>query len=556
MSRLAVSREVVRRLSAYPPLFRAARGLYATGSVVAAMTRDRGHRAGVTAIEDEIARIETRQPGARPPVVIVDLARATSRLTCHTATSRLIGWALRLAGQSAIYATCGRAVPQCLFSGANQWLPDVRPPCATCTHLRTRWYPAHLTYTCTSRMATLTSLARAVETAPLAELLELEWHDLPLGRLCAPSARWLLRRHDLAADPGARALLQRFIMGAASLATSFGELIDEQKPRAFVVYNGAFYGEATVGAVARQHGVPVVSHEIGWVPGRMFISRDDATRYRIPLPEGYAPSGAEDVRFDEYLTRRFRGDFRMGATRFWPEMQTLPPALEARMAGFQNVATVFSNVVFDTSQIYANTVFDGMFAWLDATLGLAAKRPETLFVVRAHPDEFLKQSLETVATWLEAHPARRLPNVALIPASEYVSSYDLVRSSKLVIVYNSTIGLEAMILGKPVVCGGHTRYLDATAAVHPKTPELYADTIAQYLDAPPVTLDDRERERARRYMHYTYFKACLDLAPWIGTGLMVPDGLLTSSATLRREAAPEMDIIVRGVLDGEAFAYA
>jgi len=547
---------MVRRLSAYPPLFRAARRLHAAGTVVAAMTRDRGHRAGVGAIEEEIARIERRQPGARPPVVIVDLARATSRLTCHTATSRLIGWALRLAGQSAVYATCDRAVPQCLFSGANQWLPDVQPPCATCTHLQSRWYPAHLTSTCTSRLGGLAGLARAVEAAPLGDLLNLEWQDLPLGRLCAPSARWLLRRHDLAADPGARALLQRFIMGAASLATSFRELVGELKPRAFVVYNGAFYGEATVAAVARQHGVPVVSHEIGWVPGRMFIANDDATRYRIPLPEGYAPSAAEEARFDEYLARRFRGDFRMGATRFWPEMLSLPPALKARMADFQQVATVFSNVVFDTSQIYANTVFDGMFAWLQATLELAAKRPETLFVVRAHPDEFLKQSLETVASWLQEHPARGLPNVALIPANEYVSSYDLIRASKLVIVYNSTIGLEAMILGKPVVCGGHTRYLDATAAVQPKTPERYADAIADYLDAPPATLDDGDRERARRYMHYTYFKACLDLAPWIGTGLMVPDGLLTSTAMLRREAAPEMDIIVRGVLDGEAFAYA
>ena len=551
-----MTRDVVRRLSAYPPLFRAARGLYAAGSVVAAMTRDRGHRAGVSAIEDEIAAVERRRPGARPPVVIVDLARATSRLTCHTATSRLIGWALRLAGQSAVYATCGRAVPQCLFSGANQWLPDVRPPCATCTHLQARWYPAHLTYTCTSRLGGLAGLARAVEAAPLGDLLELEWEDLPLGRLCGPSARWLLRRHDLAADPGARALLQRFIMGAASLATSFRALIGELKPRALVVYNGAFYGEATVAAVARQHGVRVVSHEIGWVPGRMFIASDDATRYRIPLPEGYAPSAAEDIRFDEYLARRFRGDFRMGATRFWPEMLSLPPALQARMAGFQHVVTVFSNVVFDTSQIYANTVFDGMFAWLEATLELAAKRPETLFVVRAHPDEFLKQSLETVASWLQQHPARGLPNVALIPADEYVSSYDLIRASKLVVVYNSTIGLEAMILGKPVVCGGHTRYLDATAAVQPKTPELYAEAIAQCLDAPPATLDDRDRERARRYMHYTYFKACLDLAPWIGTGLMVPDGLLTSAAALHREAAPEMDIIVRGVLDGEPFAYA
>lgn len=553
---MSLSRDDLRRrLSSVPPLFRAARTLYSIGSAAASLTTDRAHGAGVRSIEAEIARLETCTEGATPPVIVVDLARQTPRLTCHTATSRLIGWTLRLSGQSVVYAVCGRAVPQCLFSGANQWLPDIRPPCATCNYLRAALYPSPLTRVLDSRMAALDGLARRLQSMSLDELLECEWRGTSLGVLCAPSARWLLRRHDLRDSPEAHALLRRFMLGAASLALSFEELVNDLKPRSVVLYNAAFYAEATVAAVARGHGIPVVSHEIGWVPGRMFISHDGATRYRIALPPGYTMSAADDAQFDAYLSKRLKGDFRMGATNFWPEIVALPVELKTKMAEFRQVATVFTNVVFDTSQIYANTVFADMFAWLEGTLQLAASRPETLFVLRAHPDEFLKQSLETVASWF-APRAGRLSNVVLIPANEYVSSYDLIRSSKLVVVYNSTIGLEAMILGKPVVCGGHTRYLGATPAVHPTTPQQYGEAIARYLDALPLTLDDGDRERARRYMHYTYFKACLDLAPWIGTGLMVPDGLLTSAATLRREAAPEMDIIVRGVLDGDGFAYA
>ena len=57
-----------------------------------------------------------------------------------------------------------------------------------------------------------------------------------------------------------------------------------------------------------------------------------------------------------------------------------------------------------------------MFAWLDMTLGVIKSQPETLFVIRAHPDEtrLRKESRETVEGWVERSGAWRLANVVFV----------------------------------------------------------------------------------------------------------------------------------------------
>ena len=93
----------------------------------------------------------------------------------------------------------------------------------------------------------------------------------------------------------------------------------------------------------------------------------------------------------------------MAGVRFWPEMRGLDEDFLARLAQFKQVVPVFTNVIFDTSQPHSNVVFPHMFAWLDLILELVRAHPETLFVMRAHPDESRpgKASRESVANWVQ-----------------------------------------------------------------------------------------------------------------------------------------------------------
>ena len=77
---------------------------------------------------------------------------------------------------------------------------------------------------------------------------------LPLGALCLPGLRWILRIHHLNDDESTRYLLREYILSAWNVAQKFSKFLDETNPRAVVVFNGQFYPEATARYVAQKRG--------------------------------------------------------------------------------------------------------------------------------------------------------------------------------------------------------------------------------------------------------------------------------------------------------------
>jgi hypothetical protein len=52
------------------------------------------------------------------------------------------------------------------------------------------------------------------------------------------------------------------------------------------------------------------------------------------------------------------------------------------------------------------------------------------------------------------------PRVRFVSASDPVSTYDLIRSARVVLPFASTTGIEAAAMGRPVVPSGSTYYAD------------------------------------------------------------------------------------------------
>ncbi len=63
----------------------------------------------------------------------------------------------------------------------------------------------------------------------------------------------------------------------------------------------------------------------------------------------------------------------MAGVQFWNEIQDLPDELKQKAAGYRQVVSVFTNVIFDTTQMYANVIFRDMFAWLQMLLDVIGK---------------------------------------------------------------------------------------------------------------------------------------------------------------------------------------
>jgi hypothetical protein len=284
-----------------------------------------------------------------------------------------------------------------------------------------------------------------------------------------------------------------------------------------VVFNGLTFPEAVARHLAKSRGIKVITHEVGLRPYSAFFSHGEATFRELELGPEFQLNSDQDEQLAEYLEKRFQGKYTMAGIRFWPEMTSLPENLIERIQSHSQIVPVFTNVIFDTSQDHANTLFIDMFAWLDALGDVIRNHPETLFIIRAHPDEDRpgKESRESVATWVRDAGVDQLANIVFLGPADLVSSYELIRRSKFVLVYNSSIGLEASIMGAAVLCAGRARYTQMSTVFFPESREAYFHTLEEFLGRETIEVPPSYASNANRFLYYELYRASLDFSEFL-----------------------------------------
>ncbi len=506
-------------------------------------------------VDEYLRELDEHKDQHSAPVLFFNASTRIHRLSLNGAYSLLSSWALRTAGIPVRYVVCQRGMQQCIL-GTHQDRFDSPPPCTRCTRLSQRLFPQELTIPLNFQQETVDIIVSMLQDLSFPEMAAWDFQDIPLGELCLPGLRWALRSHQIQDTQAIRQLFREYILSAYSVYASFEEILDRQKPRALVVFNGIFYPEAIARHVAQNMGIPVITHEVGLRPYSTFFSHGDATFRQVDFDQDASLTSSETECLDQYLSERFQGDFTMAGIRFWPNMVDLPNWLLERMKKFQQIVVVFTNVVFDTSQIHANTLFSNMFAWLEMLKPIIQSHPETLFVTRAHPDEARpgKRSRESVKDWIAGHGLLEFENVIFFESDDPVSSYELINHSKLVLIYNSSIGLEASILGAPVLSAGRARFTQIPTVFFPESRMKYEEKLLGFLDAQEIEVPLSFKKNARSFLYHELFAASLDLSEFLQ-----PDESLQGMVTFsgfspdRLQSSRPLEVIRNGILRNTPF---
>jgi len=516
----------------------------------------------IAAVARAVARREPVPSGA--PVVFFKASTGIDDLSWNSGFHLLTSWALRLKGVPVAYFACNAGMSHCVL-GTNRDNVHKEPPCASCVYQSKTLY-AGVPSTIPNSQITDSrvnwfdfqrdeSLLKAVADLSVPDLMRFEWERIPLGALCLPGLRWILRIHHLSDDESTRYLLREYILSAWNISRQFADFLDRTQPRVVIVFNGQFYPEATARYVAQKRGIRVLTHEVGFQPATAFFTEGEATASPINVPDTFELSDEQNTRLDAYLAKRFQGDFTMAGIKFWADMQGLDEGFLQKAAGFKQIVPVFTNVIFDTSQPHANTVFEDMFDWLDLTLEVIRAHPETLFVIRAHPDELRvrKASRETVAAWVEASGADREPNVVFVGPKETLSSYELIQKSKFVMVYNSTIGLEASIMGATVLCAGKARFTQYPTVYFPQNVDEVRRKMEEFLDAESIEVPAEFQRNGRRLLYYQLYKTSLPFGEFLEPSVRTTQTKLKSFGLDKLLEADAIKVILDGVLKKKDF---
>ena len=517
----------------------------------------------IAAFARDLARREPHTTGA--PIVFFKASTGIDDLSWNSGFHLLTTWALRLKGIPVVYFACHSGMSHCVL-GTNR--DDVRkaPPCKSCIYQSKTLYTGipskvegavmSLSEDQRSEVVWFDSyrdpqLAGSLEKLSLQELMNFQWQNIPLGALCLPGLRWILRIHHLSDDEPTRYSLREYIMSAWNIAQKFSNLLDRTQPRAVVVFNGQFYPEATARFIAQRRGIRVITHEVGLQPATAFFTDGEATAYPIRIPDDFELNEQQNAKLDAYLAKRFQGDFTMAGIKFWADMQGLDESFLQKASGFKQIVPVFTNVIFDTSQPHANTVFEDMFDWLDLLLDVIREHRDTLFVIRAHPDELRlrKSSRETVEGWVASRGVDKEPNVVFVGPRETLSSYELIQRSKFVMVYNSTIGLEAAIIGVAVLCAGKARFTQYPTVFFPQTVEEVRRKTIEFLEVERIEVPAEFKRNARRFLYYQLFRTSLPFEEFLEPSVRTTQARLKSFGFDTLLNSDAMQTILDGLLD-------
>ena len=442
------------------------------------------------------------------PIVLFNASTRLSGLSQNAGFSLLTSLALRADGVPVIHFVCDHGLSPCVL-GTDRDDPAASPPCRECVRTSrfayagadVHWFSHHNN----------PELEDQLDGLDLSHLLTFEFQHIPLGKLILPSMRWILRRHHLQDHADNRFLARAYILSAWNVYSEFSLLLASCSPQAVVVFNGMFYPEALARLAAHEKGLPVYSHEVGMLPYSAFFTEREATAYPVAVDNNFQLNEDQDARLDQYLANRFQGKFQTAGVKFWPEMKQLDRAISEKAASYRALVPIFTNVIFDTSQSHANILFEHMFDWLNLVIEKIKQHPEILFIIRAHPDEVRpgKESRESVAEWYDANHLSDIHQLVFIPPDEFVSSYDLIQRAKFVMVYNSTVGLEASIMGKPVLCAGKARYTQIPTVFFPDTRKEYENLLIGFLAHDNFEQPQRFVRNARRVLYSQLFRASI-----------------------------------------------
>lgn len=513
----------------------------------------------VASVAREVARKELQPKGA--PILFFKASTGIDDLSWNSGFHLLTTWALRLRGIPVAYFVCNAGMSRCVLGTARD-NPHKENPCKTCVMQSQALYAgvgAFNNQRSTSNVGWFDfqrdpELESQISNLSIDALSTFYYQTIPLGALCLPGLRWVLRIHHLKDDENTRYLLREYILSAWNVAHKFDAFLVQTQPRAVVVFNGQFFPEATVRWVAQQRGLRVITHEVGLQPATAFFTAGEATAYPIHIPDEFELSEAQNAKLDAYLAKRFQGDFTMAGIKFWADMKGLDEPFLQKAAGFKQIVPVFTNVIFDTSQPHANTVFEDMFDWLDMVLEVAREHRDTLFVIRAHPDEtrVRKSSHETVEGWAASRQIEKEANVVFVSPREALSSYDLIQKSKFVMIYNSTIGLEASIMGAAVLCAGKARFTQYPTVFFPQTVEEVRRKMNEFLDAGAIDVPAEFKNHARKFLYYQLYKTSLPFGDFLEPSVRTTQTKLKSFSLNSLIESDAIKVILDGLLnDGD-----
>lgn len=119
-------------------------------------------------------------------------------------------------------------------------------------------------------------------------------------------------------------------------------------------------------------------------------------------------------------------------------------------------------------------------------------------------------------------------------------------------IYNSTIGLEASIMGAAVLCAGKARFTQYPTVFFPQTVEDVRRKTKEFLAAEKIEIPAEFKSNARKFLYYQLYKTSLPFGDFLEPSVRTTQTRLKSFQLEDLVKSESIQVIKDGMLnDGD-----
>jgi hypothetical protein len=331
----------------------------------------------------------------------------------------------------------------------------------------------------------------------LEELKDYTFYGFDIGYATLASLVSMLRepRPDLR-ELQTREMLGRLLATSASIFLGFGDYLDSNHPDRVYVFNARFANTRAVLRACQLRQIECFCHDRGSTVDKYELYRNTLPHDRSRFAEALAtswdrqgPAVRNEMGHQFFIERR--GAIEQNWIAFTKDQQTgmLPKPWDSSK---RNIAIFISSEdeYVAIGKEWEGGVYESQDEGILQIAKAFADSPQFYFYVRVHPNLKLIDNSQT-----RALQSLKANNLCVIPADSPVCSYTLMDQCEKVVVFDSTMGIEATYSGKPSIACRPNLYSSLEGAYQPTS---HAEVISLISS----NLEPKSRTSALIYGHH------------------------------------------------------
>lgn len=455
-------------------------------------------------------------------------------------------------GHEIFWLNCAKTMPGCHVHWILPNVPSERI-CNTCVE-RTSWLhemgikPSSLAnYLSDEDYKDASTVEKKTDLIELSSLMD---GDTPIGALALSSpasASRTLSIHD--PDPALEKSLPTAVASALLANRALKEFFQRQSIDGIVLHLGRLIPDQIAQYHALKLGIPWYCFETGSVPNSLRIVKNSTIYSRPFYREDWSQfkdrhlNASESQKIAGYLALRRGNPKKNGLYVYSPEPTGINELLEALgVPGDAKLVSLFTSSQDEIATLSATTdsdwtpVYENQLQAIGEAIEWARTNPDWYLVVRVHPNESSSGNhlgiagRKSMAAFNSFLCQQKIPsNVRIVMPQEKVSSYTLMKASRVGIAWLSTTGMEMATMGRPVVVLDNPTYRVAGFTWNVTRSGELATKISEALAADEDEIKYRSA-LSLRWAYHQEFRRSIDFPPIHDHGRMERVSLMFSNA--------------------------